>query len=161
MQSNTGNRDVLTKTQPNPYFRMIAVGNLVGLALCLAVADRATGAPPDPVTPTPSETRPTKSVNQEITNLIWAYENALNSHDPKAVMALYGSDPIFIPQNAEAFIGREAVQARYQQGTNKVPTRFPEHQSERRFHDPRNRGDGRLGLWAYYFGRTTGSARNS
>jgi hypothetical protein len=34
----------------------------------------------------------------------------------KAVMALYGSDPIFIPQNAEAFIGREAVQARYQHG---------------------------------------------
>lgn len=117
MQSNTGNRDVLKKTQPNPYFRMIAVRNLVGLALCLAVADRATGAPPDPVTPTPSETETTKSVNQEITNLIWAYENALNSHDPKAVMALYGSDPIFIPQNTEAIIGREAVQARYQQGS--------------------------------------------
>jgi uncharacterized protein (TIGR02246 family) len=120
MQSNTGNRDVLKKTQPNSYFRMIAVRNLVGLALCLAVADRARGAPPDPVTPTPSETEPTKSVNQEITNLIWAYENALNSHDPKAVMALYGSDPIFIPQNAEASIGREAVQARYQQGSQNI-----------------------------------------
>ncbi len=121
MQSNTGNRDLLKKTQPNPHFRMIAVRNLVGVGfVLLAVADRATGAPQDALTPTPSETRPTKSVNQEITNLIWAYENALNSHDPKAVMALYGSDPIFIPQNTEAFIGREAVQARYQQGSQTI-----------------------------------------
>ena len=29
-------------------------------------------------------------------------------------MALYGSDPIFMAQNADAFIGREAVQASYQ-----------------------------------------------
>jgi ketosteroid isomerase-like protein len=99
---------------------MIAVRNLVGLALCLAVADRAIGGPQAPLTPTPSETEPTKSVNQEITNLICAYENALNSHDPKAAMALYGSDPIFIPQNAEASIGREAVQARYQQGSQAI-----------------------------------------
>ena len=106
--------------QPNPNFRMITVRNLLGLALCFAVADRAIGGPQDPVTPTPSETEPTKSVNQEITNLIWAYENALNSHDPKAVMTLYGSDPIFIPQNTEAFIGREAVQARYQQGSQAI-----------------------------------------
>ena len=35
-------------------------------------------------------------------------------------MALYGSDPIFIPQNAEAFTGREAVQARYQKGSQTV-----------------------------------------
>jgi len=133
---------------------MIAVRNLVGLALCLAVADRAAGSPQDPSEPISSETEPTKSVNQEITNLLKAYEKALNSHDPTAVMALYGSDPIFIPQNAEAVIGREAVQARYQRGSQT-------HQSERRFHDPRNRGDGRLGLRAYYFGRTTGSPRNS
>ena len=35
-------------------------------------------------------------------------------------MALYGSDPILIPQNAEAFTGREAVQARYQKGSQTV-----------------------------------------
>jgi ketosteroid isomerase-like protein len=29
-------------------------------------------------------------------------------------MALYGSDPIFMAQNADAFIGREAVEASYQ-----------------------------------------------
>ena len=106
--------------QPNPNFRMIAVRNLVGLALCFAVADRAAGGPQDPPEPISSETEPTKSVNQEITNLLKAYENALNSHDPKAVMALYGSDPIFIPQNAEPFIGREAVQARYQKGSQAI-----------------------------------------
>ena len=59
-------------------------------------------------------------VNQEITNLLKAYEKAINSHDPKAVMALYGSDPIFMPQNAEAVIGREAVQARYQHGSQAI-----------------------------------------
>jgi uncharacterized protein (TIGR02246 family) len=61
-----------------------------------------------------SEANQTKSMNQEITNLLKAYEKALNSSDPKAVMALYGSDPIFMAQYADAFIGREAVQASYQ-----------------------------------------------
>jgi ketosteroid isomerase-like protein len=93
---------------------------MVGLALCLAVADRATGSPPDPLKPVSSETKPTKSMNPEITNVIKAYEKAINSHDPKAVMALYGSDPIFIPQNAETFIGREAVQARYQHSSQTI-----------------------------------------
>src|SRR5258708_28265043 len=84
---------------PNPNFRMIAVRNLVGLALCVAVADRAAGSPQDPSEPISSETEPTKSVNQEITNLLKAYENALNSHDPKAVMALYATDPILLHLN--------------------------------------------------------------
>jgi len=106
--------------QRNPNFRMLAVRNLVGLALCLAVADRAAGSPQDPSKPNSSETKPTENINQEITDLLKAYENALNSHDPKAVMALYGSDPIFIPQNAEASIGREAVQARYQHGSQTI-----------------------------------------
>jgi uncharacterized protein (TIGR02246 family) len=106
--------------QPYPNFRMLGVRHLVGLALCFAVADRAAGNPQDPLTPISSETEPTKSVNQEITNLVQAYEKALNSHDPKAVMALYGSDPIFIPQNAEAVIGREPVQARYQRGSQAI-----------------------------------------
>jgi uncharacterized protein (TIGR02246 family) len=104
--------------QPYPNFRMLGVRHLVGLALCFAVVDRAAGNPP--LTPISSETEPTKSVNQEITSLLKAYEKALNSHDPTAVMALYGSDPIFIPQNAEAVIGREAVQARYQRGSQAI-----------------------------------------
>jgi ketosteroid isomerase-like protein len=55
-----------------------------------------------------------KIMNQEITNLLKCYEKALNTSDTKAAMALYGSDPIFMAQNAPAFIGRDAVQASYQ-----------------------------------------------
>jgi ketosteroid isomerase-like protein len=55
-----------------------------------------------------------KIMNQEITNLLKAYEKALNTSDTKAAMALYGSEPIFMAQNAVAFIGRDAVQASYQ-----------------------------------------------
>jgi ketosteroid isomerase-like protein len=61
-----------------------------------------------------SETKQTKSIDQEITNLLKAYEKALNAGDTKAAMALYGSDPIFMAQNADASIGREGVQASYQ-----------------------------------------------
>ena len=100
--------------QPNPNFRMLGVRNLVGLALCLAVADRAAGSPQDPLKPISSETKQTKSMNQEIMNLLKAYEKALNASDTKAAMALYGSDPIVMAQNADAFVGREAVQASYQ-----------------------------------------------
>jgi len=55
-----------------------------------------------------------KIMNQEITNLLKAYEKALNTSDTQAAMALYGSEPIFMAQNAVAFIGRDAVQASYQ-----------------------------------------------
>jgi hypothetical protein len=32
-------------------------------------------------------------MNQEITNVLKAYEKALNTSDAKAALALYGSDP--------------------------------------------------------------------
>ena len=53
-------------------------------------------------------------MNQEITNLLKAYEKALNTSDTNAAMALYGSEPVFMAQNAPAFIGRDAVQRSYQ-----------------------------------------------
>jgi ketosteroid isomerase-like protein len=53
-------------------------------------------------------------MNQEITNLLKAYEKALNTSDTNAAMALYGSEPIFMAQNAPAFVGRDAVQRSYQ-----------------------------------------------
>jgi uncharacterized protein (TIGR02246 family) len=53
-------------------------------------------------------------MNQEITNLLRAYEKALNTSDTKAAIALYGSDPVFMAQNAPPFIGRDAVQVCYQ-----------------------------------------------
>jgi len=52
-------------------------------------------------------------MNQEITNLLKAYEKALNTSDTNAAMALYGSEPIFMAQNAAAFIGRDVVEASY------------------------------------------------
>jgi uncharacterized protein (TIGR02246 family) len=52
-------------------------------------------------------------MNQEITNLLKAYEKALNTSDASAALALYGSDPIFMAQNAPAFVGRDAVRAGY------------------------------------------------
>src|SRR5262249_22279369 len=52
-------------------------------------------------------------MNQEIANLIKAYENALNSHHTKAIMSVYGSDPVFMPQNSVAVVGRDRVKASY------------------------------------------------
>ena len=87
-------------------------GISLGLVLCLAVTDLASGKTKENLTSTSAETKPI--MNQEITNLLKAYEKALNTSDTKAAMALYGSDPIFVAQNAVAFIGRDAVQASYQ-----------------------------------------------
>jgi ketosteroid isomerase-like protein len=99
--------------QPKSTFRTTA-GIIVGLAWCLAVTDLAAGESKKQFTSNSSETKSTKNMNPEITTLLKAYENALNTSDTKAAMALYGSDPIFMAQNAVAFIGREAVQGSYQ-----------------------------------------------
>ncbi len=53
-------------------------------------------------------------MNQEITQQIKAYENALNTSNAKAALAVYGSEPVFMAQHMEAFAGREAVQAAYE-----------------------------------------------
>src|SRR6266481_224995 len=45
-------------------------------------------------------------------------------------------------------------------GASEPPTHFPDLQTERRFHDPRNRGDGRLGLRTYHFGWTDRGPRS-
>jgi ketosteroid isomerase-like protein len=100
--------------QPKSIFRLTARGLFVGLALCLTGVDLAGGNPEAPSTSTSAETPPTKIMNQEITSLLKAYEKALNTSDAKAALALYGSEPIVMPQNAPASIGREAVQATYQ-----------------------------------------------
>jgi ketosteroid isomerase-like protein len=53
-------------------------------------------------------------MKQEITNQIHAYEKSLNTRDANAALAVYGSEPVFMAQNMEAFVGREAVLASYQ-----------------------------------------------
>jgi uncharacterized protein (TIGR02246 family) len=51
----------------------------------------------------------------KIEQVLREYEKALNASDPDAVLALYGEDPVFMPQNAPAMIGREAVRKAYEQ----------------------------------------------
>src|SRR6266851_1726796 len=53
--------------------------------------------------PTNTETTQLYAMKQEITNVLKVYENALNTSDTKAAMALYGSDPIFMAEYANAF----------------------------------------------------------
>lgn len=47
--------------------------------------------------------------------LIKSYESALNAGDIEKILALYGTDPVFMPQHAPALVGRDAVRAGYRQ----------------------------------------------
>jgi len=49
----------------------------------------------------------------KINDLLKKYETALNAGDLETILALYGSDPIFMPQHAPALVGRDAVRAGY------------------------------------------------
>ena len=57
--------------------------------------------------------RKNNRMNQEITNILKAYEKALNTSDTRAALALYGSGPVFMPQFSVALSGRDAVRAAY------------------------------------------------
>ena len=50
-----------------------------------------------------------------IKELIKNYEGALNANDLERILALYGSEPVFMPQHAPALVGRDAVRAGYRQ----------------------------------------------
>ena len=52
-------------------------------------------------------------MNQDIVNVIEAYEKSLNTSDTQAALALYGDDPVFMPQFSAALHGRDAVKAGY------------------------------------------------
>ena len=47
-------------------------------------------------------------MNQDIVNVIKAYEKSLNASDAQAALNLYGEDPIFMPQYSVALSGRDA-----------------------------------------------------
>ncbi len=47
--------------------------------------------------------------------LLKTYETALNTNDIEGILALYGSEPVFMPQHAPALLGRDAVRAGYVQ----------------------------------------------
>jgi uncharacterized protein (TIGR02246 family) len=53
-------------------------------------------------------------MNQDIVKVIQAYERSLNASDSQAALALYGEDPIFMPEYSAALGGREAVKAGYE-----------------------------------------------
>lgn len=67
-----------------------------------------------------------------INDLIKTYEVALNANDLEKILALYGSEPVFMPQHAPALVGRDAVRAGYKQvfETLKLNIRFEVHEIE-------------------------------
>ena len=50
---------------------------------------------------------------QDIETILQAYETALNGSDIETILGLYGASPVFMPQNAPALVGRDAVRAGY------------------------------------------------
>jgi len=67
-----------------------------------------------------------------IKELIKSYEIALNANDLERILALYGSEPVFMPQHAPALVGRDAVRAGYRQvfDTLKLNIAFEIHEIE-------------------------------
>lgn len=67
-----------------------------------------------------------------IETLIKSYEAALNASDVEKVLALYGADPVFMPQHAPALVGRDAVRAGYRQvfDTIRLSVKFEIHETQ-------------------------------
>jgi len=82
-----------------------------------------------------------------IETLLKTYETALNANDIEGILALYSSDPVFMPQNAPALVGRDAVRAGYRQvfDTIKLNVAFEVHET------------GEAGDWAW--ARTSSAGR--
>ena len=61
-----------------------------------------------------------------------AYEAALNGNDIDAILDLYGSNPVFMPEHAPALVGRDAVREGYRQvfAAIKLDIRFTIHEIE-------------------------------
>jgi len=60
------------------------------------------------------------AVTKIIEQRIKQYQTALNNGNVGAVLDLYGSDPVFMPQHSVAKIGREQVQDAYRQVFNLI-----------------------------------------
>lgn len=67
-----------------------------------------------------------------IETAIKAYEAALNGNDIDAILDLYGSNPVFMPQHAPALVSRDAVREGYRQvfAAIKLDIRFTIHEIE-------------------------------
>ncbi|NNA67407.1 YybH family protein [Pseudomonas gessardii] len=84
-----------------------------------------------------------------IKSVLSLYETALNTNDIKTILDLYGSEPVFMPQHAPALVGRDAVQAGYQQvfATLKLNVKFTIHEIEE------------VGNWAWVRTSSAGTTR--
>jgi uncharacterized protein (TIGR02246 family) len=69
-------------------------------------------------------------MNPEIVDVIKSYEKSLNASDTDAALALYGKDPVFMPQYSPALNGRDAVKAGYDHvfNTIRLNVRFTIHE---------------------------------
>jgi uncharacterized protein (TIGR02246 family) len=70
--------------------------------------------------------------NTLVEDLLRSYEKALNASDTKAVMELYAKEPVFMPQNAPAMVGRDAVRKAYDHvfATIRLTVKFTIHEVE-------------------------------
>lgn len=67
---------------------------------------------------------------QDIETILKVYETALNGNDVETILGLYSASPVFMPQNAPALVGRDAVRAGYRQvfDTIKLNVAFEIHE---------------------------------
>ncbi|MFL4512651.1 YybH family protein [Stenotrophomonas maltophilia] len=65
-----------------------------------------------------------------IAAVLKSYETALNGNDTDTILSLYSAEPVFMPQNAPALVGRDAVRAGYEQvfATIKLNVTFDIHE---------------------------------
>lgn len=65
-----------------------------------------------------------------IAAVLKSYETALNGNDTDTILSLYSAEPVFMPQNAPALEGREAVRAGYEHvfATIKLNVTFDIHE---------------------------------
>jgi uncharacterized protein (TIGR02246 family) len=93
--------------------------------------------------------KPDARAGGAIRDVLQKYETALNTKDLETVLGVYGSEPVFMPQNSSALTGRDAVRAGYQHvfDTIQLSIRFE-------IHDIQQTGD-----WAWARTSSTGRTR--
>ncbi|WP_244970253.1 YybH family protein [Pseudomonas lactis] len=84
-----------------------------------------------------------------IKSVLGLYETALNTNDIDAILGLYSTEPVFMPQHSTALVGRDAVRAGYKQvfATLKLNVQFTIHEIEE------------VGNWAWVRTSSAGTTR--
>ena len=93
--------------------------------------------------------KPDARVDAALRDVLHSYETALNGKDLEAILSLYGSEPVFMPQHSSALAGRDAVRAGYQHvfETIQLSIRFEIHEIQQ------------TGDWAWARTSSTGHTR--